>query len=444
MRTLFYYILGCFLLLSCGSKENGRKDENSVLVDIHIKDSLHNFVDQFLLSEVVKDLEIIPLETSKECLLNSVGNITIGEKDIFVVMMKALLRFDRNSGKFLNVVARFGEGPGDVNYCKGVGLDEPNELIYTLASPLGANEIKSFTYDGVWKNTMKVAKTGAWMEAGSFGGADRLYYYFNGRHVFRRMLPIQDGSKDLWQIGIMDKTGKYRMKITDPACLAHQQSLANHAIGKAPVDVGIVKYAIFSASPIQNRYYNHINYLFDTNDTIYRYSLKQDVFKPRYILHCGDRPDFASLHKMAKESDYFHCIFVSNILETRDYLFLTANQDAYSYLLRVNKENGSVASIRNSGVIKETPFMKVKYVDVESPGFTNDICGGLPFFPFDQDEKTWIAKYEAADLLEQINMEELKATEVLMPEKKAQLIRILENLKEDDNPVIMIATLKHF
>ncbi len=61
---------------------------------------------------------------------------------------------------------------------------------------------------------------------------------------------------------------------------------------------------------------------------------------------------------------------------------------------------------------------------------------------FDQNENSWIAKYEATDLLEQIDIDELKVTEVLMPEEKAQLIRILENLKEDDNPVIMIATLK--
>lgn len=440
-NNLFIIIL-LFFFSSCSPNIKNQSDEKKTLVDIQVKDGLENLTDKFYLSEVVKDIEIIPLETSKECLLNNIGNIAIGEKDIFIVMFKTLLRFDRNSGDFLNLVARFGQGPGDVNYCKGIGLDEPNGLIYTLASPLGANEIKSFTYDGVWKNTIKAANAGAWMEAGNFSGADRLYSYFNGRHVFRRMLPIQDGSKKLWQVGIMDKEGKYLMKITDPACMEHQQSLNNHMMGKAPVNVDIVKYSIFSASPIQNRYYNHINYLFDTNDTIYRYSVKQEVFKPRYILNCGERPDFASLHKMAKGNDYFRCIFVSDILETKEYLFLTVKQDIYSYLLRVNKEDGSIASIRNSGEFKETPLMKVKYVDVEIPKFTNDLCGGLPFYPFDQNENSWIAKYEAADLLEQIDIDELKATKVLMPEKKAQLIRILENLKEDDNPVIMIATLK--
>lgn len=65
-----------------------------------------------------------------------------------------------------------------------------------------------------------------------------------------------------------------------------------------------------------------------------------------------------------------------------------------------------------------------------------------PFYPFDQNENSWIAKYEATDLLEQIDIDELKVTEVLMPEKKAQLIRILENLKEYDNPVIYDSNLK--
>ena len=119
---------------------------------------------------------------------------------------------------------------------------------------------------------------------------------------------------------------------------------------------------------------------------------------------------------LAKDNGYFRCIFVSDILETKEYLFLTAKQDVYSYLLRVNKEDGSVTSICNGGEFKETPF--------------------------DQNENSWIAKYEATDLLEQIDIDELKVTEVLMPEKKAQLIRILENLKEYDNPVIYDSNLK--
>ena len=441
MKRLYYWI-AFLLFFSCTSKENQMVSEKELLVDIQIESGIKNLVDQFLLSEVVQDIEIIPLETCEKSVFSRSWNISIGEEDLFVNTFENILRFDRKTGRYQNTIGKMGQGPTDIFYCKGCGLDERKRLVYTLSYPFGKNEVKSFTYDGVWQNTIKVARDGAWMEAGHFSGADRTYYYLNGKHVFRRMLPIQDGSKDLWQIGIADSAGKYLFKITDPACLDHQKVLTDHVIGKEPIDVGIVNNAIFSGSPIQNRYYNHINYLFSGNDTIYRYSEKQNVFKPRYILHCGKRPDFETIHKMSRDENYYSCLFVNNVLETRPYLYLCANRGIDSYLCRVDKENGTISSIRNQGVYKESSFWKVKYPEVDPPSFTNDLCGGLPFYPFDQDDRRWIAVYEASDLLEQIDVEELKSTEVLMPEKKEQLIRVLENLKEDDNPVVMVATLK--
>ena len=445
MKRLYYWIV-FLLFFSCTSKEKQVASEKKLLVDIQIESGIKNLVDQFLLSEVVQDIEIIPLETSDESLISGAWNIAVGEKDVFVAGGKTILRFDRGTGKFLNRVTRFGQGPNETLYNDGVGVDDRNQLIYTLANPFGKNELKAFTYDGKCQSTVKVAKTGGWMESGSVYGlgtkARRTYMYVNGKHLFRRMLPVQDGSKgEPWQIGIVDDFGKPMKKIVDPSCVGHNGSADIRKTKDGEWDVD-VKYAISSFAPSLNCYYNHINCLFANNDTIYRYSEKMKAFKPRYILHCGERPDLASLHRMKKENDYYRCLFVSDILETKEYLYLIANQDVYSYLLRVNKEDGKIVSIRNSGKYKETPIMKVKYVDVEVPMFTNDLCGGIPFFPFDQNENSWIVKYEASDLLEQIDLEGLKATEVLMPEKKEQLIRILENLKEDDNPVIMIATLK--
>ena len=440
MKQYFKYSMIGLIFFSCISEKKELLIEDGLLVNIMVEDSIGNYVDQLLLSDAIKDIEIIPLETTKKSVFRRAENISVGEDDLFVCTFETILRFDRQSGQFLNQIGRLGQGPTDVYYCSGSGLDDTRKWVYTLSAH--TNEIKTFTYDGVWVKTLKAARTGAWMEAGSFSGADRTYCHANGKHIFRRMLPIQDGTKSLWQLGIMDSTGKYLYKITDPSCLGHQKALTNHSIGKAPINSDVVNYAIFSPSPIQNRYYNHINYLFSGNDTVYRYSEKLNVFKPRYILHCGKRPSFTSIHKMSKGSDYFRCLFVSDVLETQDFLYFVANQDVYSYLLRVDKKDGSMVSVRNKGEYKESSFWKVKYQEVETPGFTNDLCGGLDFYPYDQNEKQWIAIYDAADLLEKIDLEELKVTEVLMPDKKEQLIRILENLKEDDNPVVMIATLK--
>ena len=58
----------------------------------------------------------------------------------------------------------------------------------------------------------------------------------------------------------------------------------------------------------------------------------------------------------------------------------------------------------------------------------------LPFYPTSTTDQQWLCAYNSFDLLEQVDIEELK---------RDQLVKILENLKENDNPVIMVATLKY-
>ena len=53
--------------------------------------------------------------------------------------------------------------------------------------------------------------------------------------------------------------------------------------------------------------------------------------------------------------------------EKKEYLFLTAKQDVYSYLLRVNKEDGSVTSICNGGEFKECPGHQQRERDHGAP-----------------------------------------------------------------------------
>lgn len=111
-------------------------------------------------------------------------------------------------------------------------------------------------------------------------------------------------------------------------------------------------------------------------------------------------------------------------------------------MLRVDKKNGAIQVIREEGEVITTPVMKIRHRKVTTPGFTNDLCGGLPFFPYSENNKQWITAFDAPNLLEKIDIEQLKKSDVLLPEKRDQLVRILENLKEDDDPVIMIVTLK--
>ena len=85
--------------------------------------------------------------------------------------------------------------------------------------------------------------------------------------------------------------------------------------------------------------------------------------------------------------------------------------------------------------------MQVLYREVPVPQFTNDLSGGLGFFPYFQNEHQWITMLDAEDLLE-IDLNELEQDNLIFSNERDQLIQVLKRMKLDDNPIIMIATLK--
>ena len=144
---------------------------------------------------------------------------------------------------------------------------------------------------------------------------------------------------------------------------------------------------------------------------------------------------------MSKERDFFDYAFVKNMWDTKDFLFLLSEQDRYTYLLRYDKTTKNIVSIREKGEIKKAPIMKILYRDAPMPRFTNDLCGGLGFYPYFQNNSQWITMFDAEELLT-IDLNSLKRDSFILKDKQEQLIRIIENINEDDNPVIMIVTLK--
>jgi hypothetical protein len=103
---------------------------------------------------------------------------------------------------------------------------------------------------------------------------------------------------------------------------------------------------------------------------------------------------------------------------------------------------GSLYTLWQKGEIVESRLMGVRYRKSVSPGFTNDLTGGLSFFPTYRDSKHWIDIFYPEELLKNIDLEALKNVEVKFPHKRDQFVYMMENLKEDDNPVLMIVTLK--
>ena len=432
--SIFLFIF--FVFISCQKKQvhnKGEKNEGEI-VDIWVVDSLENRVDQLLLSDVAQDIEIIPLQFDKNHSFSFTDNMVAGDNDFFLNTRKMVLHYDKK-GKFLNQIGKRGEGPEDISSSNGIGIDDKNHLIY-VAHGLGLeNEIKTYNYQGEFIKSTRIAERGAHMY-GTVHQETRNYTFYNNQHVLRRLLPTSDNSKDIWQIQVQDTSGTILATFYDPVIMNYIDKNHEGKLENAPSNQW------FAFSPILNRYLDNINFMFDSNDTIYQYLETKKALKPRYILHCGERPTFKDIRTLNKEPEYFKYTFITDILESKDFLYLVAEKDRFAYLLRVDKKTGATHTIRQEGEIIISPIMKVRHRKITVPGFTNDLCGGLPFFPNSQDNKQWIAAFDAPDLLEKIDIEQLKKSDVLLPEKRDQLVRILENLNEDDDPVIMIVTLK--
>jgi len=90
-------------------------------------------------TDLIKDFEIIKLETKNESLIDYIMRCYIGEKIIVITTVNnGILLFSRD-GKFIKQVAGKGRGPGEIdNPNSEIIVDEKNNLLYTngpFASP---------------------------------------------------------------------------------------------------------------------------------------------------------------------------------------------------------------------------------------------------------------------------------------------------------------------
>jgi hypothetical protein len=77
-------------------------------------------------------------------------------------------------------------------------------------------------------------------------------------------------------------------------------------------------------------------------------------------------------------------------------------------------------------------------------GLVNDLDGGLSFWPryYIESENALVQVLEAYEMKRLLTEEYFAAHPAKDPAAHARLRALLENLKEDDNPVIVIAKLK--
>jgi hypothetical protein len=405
------------LLSNCGRKN---KPDNSTGDSIAIQDSAgyqlkepvtiqltgsHSYKHEFTMSEIVEDINYIPLETTPDCLIgNRLSNPVFTKDYIFIKNNGILLQFDRN-GKFIRNINKIGQGPGE-GYLRCFDTDEKSRLIYIFDN--WKLSVNIYDFDGNFLNTIKnpfsQEPDGNSPEQMSCDNKGNIVYTFSNSMGNMK-----------YKYVVMDNKGNFIYKCNNYDLYDNKKRILRMS---------------FYPSPLF--YYNNtLYYNYKYNDTIFR--INEDYScSPAYIIRIPKRITLEENIKTGTDEIPYselsgHFAHVGD-REDRRYIYIyneIYNKDNISLLYRYDKQKGELTENIN-------------------PNLKNDWDGGMDIKlePFSQTENVLIYMKQPFEMKEKLTDEHFTETNVKFPEKRDALRSIVNNALEDDNPILMIVKLK--
>ncbi len=372
-------VLIIILFLACSSPKT---ESDEAIQTVKVAEALEA-KQNVLLSEIVDgDIEYIPLETNEECLIGDNPRFYSNKTEIIVFTKQKVFVFDRETGKYLREIGHYGKDPGGYqNTVYSFPYDEKNDLYY-----LGGWEQQVyFRYNSSGKLVDEITAYSNTKEPdlqnSDFG------------EIITSIAPLNDTCfvGHVWNINGKQKTkliifneNNHRIK-TYPQYKAFEWNIFKDGLN------------VFHWNGLFYEYNNHLNFFERNSDTIFSVSMVN--LMPRYALEGS--------------------IFIEGISETNRFL-----------LLRLQSEDGYYSGIfdkeKNNMVVNKT-----------TNGIENDIDGFIPFqFNSANNNNEIIGSREAF---------EVKLWFEQNPGKMAKLpphLQKLKDIKENDNPVLMLVKLK--
>lgn len=197
--------------------------------------------------------------------------------------------------------------------------------------------------------------------------------------------------------------------------------------------------------PFISIYKNDMHVCFYQEDTVYLYDRIEKELKPTYILNMGDKPTFETSHQFIKDLSFFKYLCLYNIYETQELFYFVCTRSDKLYNIRYSKNSGETIVSEKQAVLREKPLpgspgFILRSYDSRRLTLKNDVCGGDFYVRFSTSGKYWVSVVESSkidDLMEDIENGGAKDEEL-----KKEYMRKLDMMKEEDNPILLIATLK--
>lgn len=132
MKTQYLLISFLFFLQILACKNTNRKSPADIIFNIDVNNTKDLI--NLKLSDLADSFKLVPLETTKECLLDDHTEYYIGRNYIIAYSERGVYKFNAD-GKFIKKLFGLGTGPNEflglVGYCDFV-VDGKNDLLYIL------------------------------------------------------------------------------------------------------------------------------------------------------------------------------------------------------------------------------------------------------------------------------------------------------------------------
>ena len=343
-----------------------------------------------------KDIQYIPLETTKQNVLPEIKNIVFG-KSFFLTHSSANINMFRYNGQFVTKISREGRGPDEITVAHDIDINPKDETIYLVDGWL--QKFLVYNRDGKlmrsFKSPLKIA--------------------INFRITNDGILCYNDNNmaKTTDSFILIDTLGKVIMNYPNTY---KWQDKTNRTVG-----------------------YLHENLFYRFNDQIFKKEMYSDTvfvyrdkaFKPHIIIDVGKLRITPEARTNSPVAYIIHNFLTPHkLFECGDYIY-------YEFSYQPDDENEGFSVIASKG-----NNFKI-FFDPEK-GLINDLDGGPNIIPQTvKDNNILVTWIDAIDFKNHISSETFRKSKPLYPEKKKELEKLAASLKETDNPVLVQVRLKH-
>jgi hypothetical protein len=397
MKTILKILIIPLLVIS--SQNENVKNKN-IFITFNLK-KLPKISTKTLFDLGFSEIEYIPLETNEKCLIQKSINLDmpgdrliIGNNFYLIKQFNSILKF-RNNGSFIAKIGTVGRGPDEFQICHDLEIDEKGQIYI-----VDGFRKKFYTYseNGEFIKTTNIPLDGVI----EFRLVEGMFLCYNENNL----------GKVKNSFILIDKNGK--------------------VVKSFPNIYPYTKTPNMGYTFQENLFYRFNNKLFKKevySDTIFMF---EDMkFVAHLSIEVGDKlitPKVQSeLAGMDIAKKY---ISPQNLFEFGDYIY-------YQFMYTFNFSSTLIYSFIGSK-LDNSHFL----LDT-GQGLVNDLDGGPNILPLTiKDENTIISSVDAIKLKAHVASEAFRNSKPKYPEKKKELEKLANSLKETDNPVLIMVRLK--